>query len=67
MKHLIIFFILILTSSCSVESRIREYSYTNEWYYMNAERFQVYKTYSGSRYILVLNDEETKFKRQYLK
>lgn len=67
MKHLLKLSILILLTSCNAEQRIYKYSYTNEWYYMNAERFQVYKTYSGSRYILVLNDEETKFKRQYLK
>ena len=67
MKHLRIFFILILLTSCSVEQRIREYSYTKEWYYINAKRFQVYQTARGTRYIIVLNKKETKFKRQYLK
>ena len=67
MKHFILLFILILTPSCSVEERIWKYSYTNEWYYMNAERYQVYKTAIGTRYILVLNEKQTKFKRQYIK
>ena len=67
MKRLILLFILILTASCSAEQRIWKYSYTNEWYYMNAERYQVYKTAIGTRYIIILNNKETKFKRQYIK
>ena len=34
---------------------------------MNSERYQVYKTAIGTRYILVLNEKQTKFKRQYIK
>ena len=67
MKQLLVLFILILLTSCNVEQRIYEYSYTKEWYYTNNERYQVYKTALGTRYILVLNAKETKFKRQYLK
>ena len=67
MKHLCIFFILILLTSCSVEQRIYKHSYTNEWCYTDNERYQVYKTALGARYIIVLNAKETKFKRKYIK
>ena len=67
MKHLLTLFILILLTSCTVEQRIYNHSYTNEWYYINTERYQVYKTALGNRYIIVLNEEQTKFKRKYIK
>ena len=67
MKQLLVLFVLILLTSCNVEQRIYEYSYTKEWYYTNNERYQVYQTARGTRYIIVLNAKETKFKRQYLK
>ena len=67
MKHLCIFFILILLTSCSTEQRIYKHSYTNEWCYTDNERYQVYKTALGARYIIVLNAKETKFKRKYIK
>lgn len=67
MKHFIAFLILTLTFSCSVEQRIKEHSYTDEWYYIDTMRFQVYKTRSGSKYIIVLNEKQTKYKRQYIK
>ena len=53
--------------SCDVERRIHEHSYTNEWYYKNNERYQVYKTYKNKRYIIVLNKQQTKLKRKYIK
>jgi hypothetical protein len=67
MKYLIILFILTLTASCSVEQRIYKHSYTNESYYTAKMRYQVYKTALGTRYIIVLNKKQTKFKRQYIK
>lgn len=67
MKKLVLVFIGVLAMSCSsVEERIKEHSYTNEWYYINTERYQVYKTKSGERYIIVLNKKETGFKRKYI-
>jgi hypothetical protein len=67
MKHLLTLLILLVLTSCSVEQRIRDYSYTNEWYSLNSEMYQVYQTARGTRYIIVLNKEQTKFKRQYIK
>ena len=63
MKYLVIILIAILSLSCSVEQRIKNYSYTDEWYYINSERYQVYKTKSGSKYIIRLNKRETRFKK----
>jgi hypothetical protein len=59
--------LLCVPLSCDVEKRIYEHSYTQEWYYENGTRYQVYKTRIGQRYIIVLNKKETKFKRKYIK
>jgi hypothetical protein len=67
MKHLLTLLLLITLTSCSVEQRIKNHSYTDEWYYVNTMRFQVYKTKSGKKYIIVLNEKQTKYKRQYIK
>jgi hypothetical protein len=67
MKCLLLILIATLSISCSVEQRIKDHSYTNEWYYDNAIRYQVYKTKSGCKYIIKLNKNETRFKRQYIK
>ena len=67
MKHLILILILIIFTSCNVEKRIYKHSYTNESYYTAKMRYQVYKTIFGKRYIIVLNEKQTKFKRQYIK
>jgi hypothetical protein len=67
MKKLILLFLFFTLVSCDVEKRIYEHSYTNEWYYIDTMRFQVYKTKFGKRYIIVLNEKQTKFKRQYIK
>jgi hypothetical protein len=68
MKKLVLIFIGILAMSCSsVEERIKDYSYTDEWHYIDTMRFQVYKTKAGRKYIIVLNNRQTNFKRQYIK
>ena len=59
--------LLFIPLSCDVEKRIYEHSYTQEWYYENGTRYQVYKTRIGQRYIIVLNKEQTKLKRKYIK
>jgi hypothetical protein len=67
MKYFILILIVTVSISCSVEQRIKDHSYTDEWYYDNAIRYQVYKTKSGKKYIIVLNEKQTRFKRQYIK
>lgn len=66
--RIVIFLLLLTTLSCSsVEERIKEHSYTDEWHYIDTMRFQVYKTKAGRKYIIVLNNRQTNFKRQYIK
>ena len=68
MKYVILILTCLSLISCtSVEDRIKEHSYTQEWYYTEAMRYQVYKTKSGRKYIIVLNNRQTNFKRQYIK
>jgi hypothetical protein len=67
MKHLLTLLLLLTLTSCSVEQRIKDHSYTQEWYYIDTMKFQVYKTKSGKKYIIVLNEKQTKYKRQYIK
>jgi hypothetical protein len=62
-KYIVLFLFL---TSCSVEQRIKDYSYTEEWYYIDSMRFQVYKTKNGQKYIIILNNKQTKYKRQYI-
>jgi hypothetical protein len=63
---LILIFFLSLNSCKTVEERIKDNNLTNEWYYIDTMRFQVYKTDNGKRYIVVLNNRQTKFVRQYI-
>jgi len=68
MSRLIIILLIVLLNSCkTVEERIKDNNLTNEWYYIDTMRFQVYKTDNGKRYIVVLNNRQTKFVRQYIK
>ena len=68
MKKVILLVLITFTLlSCGVEQRIKDYSYTNEWYYIDSIRYQVYQTKKGEKYIIVLNEKETRFKRQYIK
>lgn len=67
MKQFLIIVLLFSLSSCGVEQRIKDYSYTNKWYYENNIRYQVYQTKRGNPYIIVLNKDESKFKRKYIK
>lgn len=66
MKYFLLILIANLSISCSVEQRIKDYSYTNEWYYDGTIRYQVYRTKSAKRYIIRLNKRETRFKRQFI-
>jgi hypothetical protein len=66
MRSLFIILIATLCISCSAEKRIRYYSYTDEWSYYKQDRYQVYQTKFGKKYILILNDNKTRIKRKYL-
>ena len=62
------FVLLFLFTSCNAEQRIYKHSYTDYWYYSDkVERYQVYQTARGTKYILVLNKKQTKFIRKYIK
>ena len=62
------FVLLFLFTSCNAEQRIYKHSYTDSWYYSDkGERYQVYQTTRGTKYILVLNKKQTKFIRKYIK
>ena len=71
MKKLITFTIFILVfSACSSQDpcvKMHDWNYTNEWFYRGNERFQVYKTITGNRFIYDLNRDSTEFKRTYIK
>ena len=68
MKHLLTLIVLLaLTTSCSIEQRIKRLTYTNELYYTESETYQVYINSKGERYIIILNKEQTDFKKHYLK
>jgi hypothetical protein len=67
-KILALLTILLLFSCKPAELRIYDHSYTIYWYYSdNGERYQVYQTAMGNKYILVLNKKQTKFIRKYIK
>lgn len=66
-KNIIIIILSVFFISCSAEKRIKDYSYTDEWYYYNSERYQVYQTKFGKKYILIFNEKQTRVKRMYLK
>lgn len=67
MRNLFFLFLLFGLFSCkTVEERIYDHSYTNEWHYIDTMRFQVYQTKNGRKYIIVLNNRETRFVRQYI-
>lgn len=67
-KILTLLTILLLISCKTAELRIYDHSYTEYWYYSDkGERYQVYQTAMGNKYILVLNKKETKFIRKYIK
>lgn len=66
MRILLTLVFAMLLISCNAELRIKDYSYTEEWYYQGNQRLQVYKTRCGRHYVLVLNKNQTKFIRKYL-
>jgi len=67
MKTLVLCIFSFMMISCSVEQRIHRWSYTNEWHYEKFHRYQVYKTLDGRKYIIMINEDEDKLIRKYLK
>jgi hypothetical protein len=66
-KKIMTIILLLVSLSCNVEKRIKEYSYTNYWYYENNQRYQVYKTKYGKYYIIIVNKKQNKLIRKYIK
>lgn len=66
MKKLLILLILLCLSCRSAEERIKIFSYTEDWYFIGEQRYQVYKTRIGRSYILVLDKSENKIIRKYI-
>lgn len=68
MRKILTLLTILLLISCNAEQRIYNYSYTDYWHYTDqGERYQVYQTARGTKYILVLNKKQTKIIRRYLK
>ena len=69
MRKIITLLTILLLFSCKpADLRLQNYSYTDYWYYSDqGERYQVYQTAMGNKYILVLNKKQTKFIRKYIK
>ncbi len=67
LKKIITIILLFVSLSCNVEKRIKQHSYTKEWYYLNNQRYQVYKTRLGRKYIIIINKKQTNIKRKYIK
>lgn len=64
----IILFLLIILFSCkTADQRIQENHYTDEWYYLNGTRYQVYKCNNKVKYIIILNKKNNKLIRQQIK
>lgn len=66
MKFLILAITLTLTS-CGLSQdpcvHLHDWNYTDEWYYRGDQRFQVYKTWTGTRFYYDLTPDSTAFKR----
>jgi hypothetical protein len=67
MRILTLLMVIVFLSSCSAEQKIHKWSYTNEWYYEDNYRYQIYKTINGKKYIFVINEEKLILERKYLK
>jgi len=70
MKIIILTIFILTFSACSIQDpclKMNEWNYTNEWYYKHGQRYQVYKTWRGKRFIYSYNTDSTAFKRIYIK
>jgi hypothetical protein len=67
MKKLLIIFAFSLISCGSIESQLKDYSYTNEWHQIECVRYQVYKDKNNNRYIIILNKRKSRFIRKNIR
>lgn len=68
MKNILILFIILILTSCkTIEERINDDNLTNQWYQTDSIRYQVYKTKSNRKFILILNKRKTKYIKKYIK
>ena len=70
MKTIYLILIILLITACSSQDpcvKMYDWNYTNEWFYRGDERFQVYKTRTGRRFIYDYNIDSTRFRRVYIK
>jgi hypothetical protein len=67
MKLIALSILVLAFTACSSQDpcvRLHNWNYTDEWFFQGDERFQVYKTWTGKRFIYVLNTDSTHFKRK---
>jgi hypothetical protein len=69
--HFMMVLIAFVMVSCNSQKdpcvHLHERNYTDEWFYKGNERFQVYKTRFGKRFIYEMNQDSTAFKRKFIK
>lgn len=56
-----------LISCSSVEDRIKNNNYTNDWYESDNVRYQVYRMNNNNRYIIILNKRKSRFIRKNIR
>lgn len=67
MKRMVFAIGILFLTSCSVEERLMSWSYTNQWYWRDNDRYQVYKTVTGRKYIIIIDEKKLIQKREYIK
>jgi hypothetical protein len=67
MKKLLIMLAFTLISCSSVEDRIKNNNYTNDWYESDNVRYQVYRMNNNNRYIIILNKRKSRFIRKNIR
>jgi hypothetical protein len=67
MKKLLIMLAFTLISCSSIEDRIKNNNYTNDWYESDNVRYQVYRMDNNNRYIIILNKRKSRFIRKNIR
>lgn len=70
MRNFIISVVVCVISSCGLTQDpcppLHDWNYTDEWYYKGGDRFQVYQTRFGKKFIYDYNRDSTAFRRYYI-